>query len=155
MQKYFSVQRSLHPLTSPSCSPQAQQKHVLCSLPACPPEVQLQFKLKRELFCIPNLTSVASTLNTNTLLKEKRAGRCWSSEAKRSGYYSSCTELLWTQTIPLRDQCIHMQQTGSSLYPQEPDSPRLCSNSLPILWQGRREGGKIYWAPRLCPAALF
>lgn len=43
--------------------------------PAFPPEAQLKFTLKRELFCISSLASVASLFYANTLFKKQRVGR--------------------------------------------------------------------------------
>lgn len=71
MQKIFLVQRSPNPLDSPSCSPQVWRRNILCSLPACPPEVQLNFKLKGELFCISSLAFVASIFNRTSGLKSR------------------------------------------------------------------------------------
>lgn len=73
--KIFLVQRSPNPLGLLSCSRQAWQRNILCSLPAFPSEAQLKFKLKTELPCVSHLAFVAPIFNTNTSFKRQRVGR--------------------------------------------------------------------------------
>lgn len=153
--KIFLVQRSPNLLGSPSCSPQVWRRNILCSLPACPPEVQLKFKLKRELFCRSSLAFVASIFNITSGLKSRGQGRHQGSKAKRKGYCASCKELFWTQTMSSGDQSSYKWKTAPCLSPLEPASLGVCPNTLTIILlfkgQGRRGDAFI---PNPCPVAF-
>ena len=112
--KISLVQRSPNPLGLLSCSRQEWPRSILCSLPAFPPEVQLKFKLKRELFCISSLAFVASVFNTNTLFKKQRVGRASGFRSQDKGV------LLFLQNCSEPPPCLReiraaiRKQTGSS-----------------------------------------